>query len=174
MTTTPVSTTGPQLRIKLTNLVDNTDYCLTVDDARSDHLLEQLLDRLTDIADSLPEPTVNTGLDAGQESDVWYDACECCAGPYTYGPSRSPLCGICAEMESGLPDEEFEPRRVRVVKDLSNSPCAGAVGLPWIAYCPCCPWFAPFTAHEYALHEALMHIARRHYIHPDTGREVPW
>jgi hypothetical protein len=163
--------TGAQLYTKLTNLVDNAVYRLTWDDETNPHdVLERLLDRLIDIADNLQESMVDT-----DEPEVWYDVCQGCGGVFPLAPSRSPLCATCVDMETDFrAEEEFEPRRLRVVKDLSNSPSAAAIGLPWIAYCPCCPWFAPFTGHQYALHEALNHVTRQHYTHPDTGQEVPW
>ena len=58
MTTTPDTTTNPdrqlaQVRTKLANLVANATCRLNTDDAHPGHVLDQVLDRLTELA----EPT---------------------------------------------------------------------------------------------------------------------
>ncbi len=174
MTTATTSSTAGQLaelRTKLANLVGNVWHRLNTDETHPHYLLERLLDRLDEIVDT-PDTLATADTAATEET---YDTCQCCGGVFTLAPSRAPLCATCAQMEADLAADEPEPRRrVLVFKDHNNSEIAAAIGMPWIAYCPCCDWSAPFTAHEYALHEALRHIANLHDIHPDTGTEVPW
>jgi hypothetical protein len=57
-TTLPVST--PLLRTKLTNLVDDTLYRLNEDGAHPDYLIERLLDRITELAATLPLSTMDS------------------------------------------------------------------------------------------------------------------
>lgn len=58
MTTLPIS--EPLLRIKLTNLVNNAWYRLTVDEAHPHYLLMQMLDRILELAATLPQSTMDT------------------------------------------------------------------------------------------------------------------
>jgi hypothetical protein len=58
--------------------------------------------------------------------------------------------------------------RIRVLRDLTNSPFAAGIGQPWMAYCRCCArdpgygFFATFNTWDYAIDWALQHARTTH------------
>ena len=66
MTTTPDTTSNPvrqlaQVRAKLANLVGNATCRLNTDDAHPGHVLDQVLDRLTEIAEDTTTGAIHVG-----------------------------------------------------------------------------------------------------------------
>jgi len=70
--TTTIDTAGQHLRTKLTNLVDDVWYRLNFDDTNSSYLLERVLDRVAEIADTLTPSTLDAAGTAGTRTPSTY------------------------------------------------------------------------------------------------------